>query len=83
MSCFKGPILIETKVDMILKTLSNSFRPLKLNYFKNNTLLNLLELIKELQMTKKILKVKEIFILHSRVLLKLSTKKKKSKEKKC
>ena len=78
MSCFKGPILIETMVDMILKTLSNSFRPLKLNYFKNNTLLNLLEL-----MTKKILKVKEIFILHSRVLLKLSTKKKKSKEKKC
>ena len=78
MSCFKGPILIETKVDMILKTLSNSFRPLKLNYFKNNTLLNLLEL-----MTKKILKVKEIFILHSRVLLKLSTKKKKSKKKKC
>lgn len=41
---------------MTLETLSDSFKPLKLNYSMNKTLMNLPKLIRELQIIKRILK---------------------------
>ena len=41
---------------MVLETLSDSFKQFKLNYNINNMVMSLLELIRELQIVKRILK---------------------------
>ena len=46
----------EAKVDIILKTLSDSFRWFKLNYSMNKMLMNLPKLMRILHMAKRILK---------------------------
>ena len=46
----------ETQVDMILKTLPNSFKQSKLNYNMNKMVMNLIKLMRELQTIKGILK---------------------------
>ena len=46
----------ETQIDMILKTLPDSFKQFKLNYNMNKLMMSLPELMKELQMAEGILK---------------------------
>ncbi|KAL6342939.1 hypothetical protein AAG906_016959 [Vitis piasezkii] len=51
----------ETKVDMISKTLLDSFRQFKLNY-SINKMMNLPELMSKLQMLERFLNIKRVFI---------------------
>ena len=46
----------ETQVDMVLKTLSDSFNQFKFNYSMNKMVMSLTESMRELRMTKGILK---------------------------
>ena len=51
MEIFGVEIDIETQIDMVLKTLPNSFKEFKLNYFINKLMMSLTKLLRELKMT--------------------------------
>ena len=51
MEIFGVEIDIETQIDIVLKTLPNSFKEFKLNYFINKLMMSLTKLLRELKMT--------------------------------